>query len=185
MAKKTVDFTAIRRALATVVSQATGLTTIMEMSDAERPPLPYVWIDFITAQIAHGSDEITYKEGNTYEIKGQRSFTASFNIVYGFREDAKCQEMSCLLHASLRDPVRLEYLRGQGLAVWEIGNLTDISQALETGFENRYNFDVTFGVVSTLESDLGYISSTEITGKVNDVTGSISHELNLDIDTST
>ena len=71
------------------------------------------------------------------------------------------------LQDSLENDLELAILRKSGLAVWVIGDILDTSEQLETGFEPRASLDVTFGIASNREIDLGLIETVEIQGTYN------------------
>jgi hypothetical protein len=88
-------------------------------------------------------------------------------IVYGadkFTTLATATEMQ----QSLAVPLVLENLLKSGLTVFEDGPIQDVSALLESGYEERAQMDVRFGLCSTqdVEESSGLIETVELLGEV-------------------
>jgi hypothetical protein len=146
-----------------------GISVIWTEPNAPRPSIPYVGLKFLTGPVKLGhTDVISHVQDDEFVVEGQRTISLSV-IVYG----TGAHQIAVNLHASLELPSVLEQLRAGGIAIWNEGQVSDISAALETGFEERSNFDVLMGVVSSQTEDVGYIGTAEISGSMNDVDGSV------------
>lgn len=166
-----VNYRTIRNALYDWADGVSGITVIWEKSDARRPQLPYVALNINTTSTLEGQDNVVHDTSDTYKISGQRSMIVSVKVHYAEDKDVDAIEMLTHLQSSLEDPLQQEALRASGIAVWIIGPATDISTELETGFENRIQMDVTFGMISSIDRDLGYIASTEVSGDIDNADG--------------
>ena len=87
--------------------------------------------------------------------------TVSFNC-YGESHEEAYNYMQ-LWNSALDLENIQEDLRRAGIAVWVIGNVADLSQLLNTGYEGRAHMEVTFGIAVNLTSDLGAMESVDVT----------------------
>lgn len=92
--------------------------------------------------------------------------TVSFNCMGETHEEA--YNLMALWQAQLDTPNVQEDLRRAGIAVWLIGNVADLSQLLETGYEGRSQMECTFGVAANITQVLGEMDSVEVKGKITD-----------------
>lgn len=60
-----------------------------------------------------------------------------------------------------------EDLRKVGIAVWIIGNVADLSQLLNTGYEARAQMDVQCGLAINLVETLGTVGTVNIDGTID------------------
>lgn len=151
---------------------------IVLRQNTERPSVDYFGLEMVAPLNRPGfSDDVIHKTGTetTFEICGQRSFTISISA-YLVKNDSnrtvhddvftphwmlkKVQDM-------VDDPGKMEVLAAAGLAVWDAGDILDIPEAVETGFESRAQMDIVMGIAANRETDLGAIESTVFTGTVD------------------
>lgn len=143
-----------------------NITVIWDRPNIQRPDIPYITLAKVTPLTKIGRDDSReHVSGDTYNISGQRNFVLS---VQAYGDDYfEAEEIMILLQNSLENPEHQETLRGAGLAIWEIGPVQDTSTELETGFEYRANIDITFGVASNYQVDIGYIETTKVQGEAD------------------
>ena len=142
------------------------VTVIFEKENAPRPRTPYISINFITGPIKIGHDEIRHDISDTYNHVGQRELTASIKS-YG---TTYLQEMTDL-QASLNLRSVHDLFRSKDISFLRAEDISDISTEIETGFENRANLDVTFGLRTNLSEDIGFIESVEVDPLYNTPSG--------------
>lgn len=173
-----IDYNVIRAKFANLIHTVTGLTAIMEepeVQDAPRPPTPYFSFKFLIPGAKSGDDSAQYNSGTgKFNSGGVRKMTMEFNC-YG-NTDAKMtpktysHEQAYNFMALWQTALDTEGVQGElrtiGVAVWTIGNVADLSQLLNTGYEGRSHLECTFGVAMNLESDLGQMASVEVQGNV-------------------
>jgi hypothetical protein len=111
-----------------------------------------------------GDDSKQNLGGTVWNSGGVRKMTVSFQT-YGNTHEEAYNYMGLLQTALDLSDVQ-ENLRRAGIAVWTIGNVADLSQLLNTGFEGRTQMDCTFGIAMNLSSDLGAEESVEVMGAV-------------------
>jgi len=168
MVQHAVDYEEVRKVVHRWASRFSDVTCIWEKPDKPRPKLPYIALHVLTPKIKSGQDDVIQKTNDTYTVSGQRSMVVSVTSHYADQEDEEAINVISNLEASLENPIALEVLRAGGLAYWSNTQVQDISTALETGFENRITFDVTFGLVSSIDEDVGRIESTQVDGQIKD-----------------
>lgn len=123
-----------------------------------RPPRPYVGLKIITGPRVGGSDDIIHTDDQNFEISGQRSLILSVNI-YG----PEAMDIAAILLNSVQNPEINNSNSSAGIAIWTWTDPQDVSQALETNFETRVQFDVTVGIVMGQNVSLGTIGEVDLT----------------------
>lgn len=185
VAQKPVDYEAIRILISREITRNTGVEGILEepeTQDAPRPGLPYFSFKFTSPGIKSGDDDkrnILDGDGNPtnrWVSGGVRKMAISFHCYAKSHEEA--YNYMGLWQAALDSEPVQENLRRGGVAVWVIGNVADLSQLLNTGYEGRSQLDCSFGVASNYVSDLGSMESVEVQGSIS------SGEDVLDIETN-
>lgn len=164
-----IDFVAARKAIAMEFQRVTGTTCVLEeptYQGATRPALPYCSFKFITPAMKSGDDGLEPPvSGTVWNRGGQRKISVSFHVYALDQEQA--YNLMCLWQASLQQVfVRSRLLQTGNLAVWLIGNVADVSQLVNTGYEARAQMDVTMGIAANLSEDLGQIDTVRITGTI-------------------
>lgn len=159
-----------------IEQEAPGFPVVVLRQNAERPLESYYGIELITPLAKPGQrDDIIHKSDTTFTICGQRSVTVQISA-YLIRDRLNRNihddmyvphEMLKVLQDSVDNPSKMQVLRDAGLAVWSAGDILDIPEAVETGFESRASMEVVMGLVSSRDVDLGAIESVEITGTAN------------------
>ena len=173
-----IDFETVEKALWTWVSGESGLETIWDEPNAPRPKTPYALLGLVSPPVKYGSkDDLRSAGGDDFEITGQRSVAYSVKVL---GRDAVSYVTD--LQMSLEKPSVQEALRAAGLAVWEEGDVLDISELLETGFEERANMDVVFGISATTEEAVGELKNVEVQGEITLEDGT-TRDVDIDVTT--
>lgn len=168
-----MDFNLYRKTLANEMQRVTKTPCVLEeptYQGAPRPTnpgnSPYFSFKITTPGAKSGDDHAIVSSTGTIQGRGgQRKMTVSFHCYAREQEDA--YNLMALWQASLELQQTQENLRAGGIAVWLIGDVADLSELLNTGYEGRAHMDVQFGVVSNLVQDLGEIDEFELTGTVD------------------
>jgi hypothetical protein len=138
----------------------TGVTVVWADQASPRPVRPYATIKIASVNRVSGQDEQRFSGTNgVLQIVGHRRLNVSMQI-----RGASIAQNAHNLQMSLSKPSVLATLRASSIAVSSEGNLTNLTEFLETSFEEIYNFDVEFLTLATLTDDNGYILTTELEG---------------------
>jgi hypothetical protein len=129
--------------------------------NAPRPPRPYVGLKMITGPRVGGWDDINHTTDDSFEIVGQRSLVVSINI-YG----ATAMDIAATLLNSTQNPQVTDINSNNGIAIRTWTDPQDVSQALETNFEPRVQFDLTVGCVMGQEVQLGTIGEVDLENQI-------------------
>lgn len=154
------------QAMRGVVVTGSGLAdgkVIFANQAAPRPAPPYATINPRISMVRLGAyDEERLVDGQPGIIKriGHRRITASINL---FGPDALA------LAAATQDGLErydvLGTLETVGLTVISRGELRDLTNFLETEYEERGQFDVTFGLAVDSTEDVSWIEAVEFEGE--------------------
>lgn len=165
-----VDYNLIRRTIADELKRVTYTIPVLEeatVQDAPRPRLPYFSFKITTPGAKSGDDSQYHVEGTIFGRGGNRKMTVSFHCYAQEQETA--YNLMALWQGSLELFETQSNLKAAGIAVWLIGNVADLSQLLNTGYEGRSQMDVQFGISSNLTEDLLSIDTIEVEGTVDTV----------------
>lgn len=154
----------------------------LEDPNADRPSPPSISFRLLTGPQTLGTTD-SHKYNPTEdvdEVSGHRSLTVSIKS-YG----PKAIQTLINLKESLELFSVQQYLQSQNIAVWNAGNVLNISSELETGIETRGQLDLTLGVSSSQTDDEGAIEHIEITdATITKEDGSVLEETSYTIDKS-
>lgn len=167
-----IDFDLVRKTIANEGFRVTKVPFLLAeptVQGAPRPELPYFTFKLVTPAAKSGDDSQYHVSGTTYGRGGVRKMTVGFQCYA--QEQEQAYSLMCLWQGSLELFATQENLRRAGIAVWVIGNVADLSQLLNTGYEGRAQLDTTFGIASNLVEDLGEIDTAEVTGTTELDTG--------------
>jgi len=143
-------------AIWTWASTSSGITAIWDKPGEPRPTLPYITLNVSPSRpIAKVDTE--YLQQDTYRYNFKKEITLTVNVIADNQHILIAEK----LIDSLEIPVYRAILRQGGLAIWRASPAIDISELIDTDFENRAEFDV---ILSYNES------SEQIPGEVDDVT---------------
>lgn len=141
---------------------------VYEQLNADRPTTPYVSFKIISgpAKIG-GRDNVAHITDTSFNIHGPRRATISIKT-YGSE--------SLQIATNINDSTELDSVRsilfGYNIAIWGTGGVSDISALLETGFEERAQMDMIFGLTSEQSDDKGAIETTVYSGTIKKEDGS-------------
>lgn len=171
-----IDFDAVRKALVAAVRAATGLDqnhVVMaepEVANAPRPGLPY--IDMKVTGVKRFGDDVKDQigapdaQGNIIvNHGGPRGMTVEFVSFASSHEGAA--DLMVLWQAYLDTDLIQTLLRAAGIAVWLIGEVRDVSELLEAGYEGRSGMSTSFGLASNLTLTVQTIQQVTVTGQVD------------------
>jgi hypothetical protein len=167
-----IDYNLIRKTFVQEIKKVTFLdenhviAEENEIQNSPRPTRPYFSFKITGPGTKIGDDSHDNILGPSWNVGGIRKMTISFHC-YGTSHEEAYNYMS-LWQASLNAEPSLERLRINGIAVWMVGNVADLSQLLNTGYEGRAHLETTFGVASNLISDFGEIDHADIHGTINE-----------------
>jgi hypothetical protein len=142
-----------------------------EVQNEPRPTKPYFSFKFTTPASKFGDDSkdpVLDNQGNPTTVVnsgGVRRMSVSFDC-YGNTHEEAYNYMTAWQCGLDREDVQ-ENLRRVGIAVWTIGNVADLSQLLNTGYEGRAHMDCTFGIAVNTQSDTGEIDTVPVQGTVD------------------
>lgn len=169
-----VDFNVIRKMIANEIQKVTNLVAILEepeSTQAPRPRLPYFSFKLTTPAAKTGDDSSqlvanSYSGGKAqYSSGGVRRMSLSFHCYAEEHESA--YNFMALWQSALELKGVQEDLRKVGIAVWIIGNVADLSQLLNTGYEARAQMDVQCGLAINLVETLGTVGTVNIDGTID------------------
>lgn len=160
---------------------AGGTVVYWNEPDAPRPPAPSVRLRLIGLPSLVGQDELRDVTGdaNAFRILGPRSLTLSVTA-YG---DTAAQAASDLA-SSLSGPDAMATLHGGGLSSLSVSPLRDVSELMETKWEQRVNFDVELLATEDLTVTPGVIEHVEASGQIKSETGATAETVALTVDKS-
>lgn len=163
------NFTEFRVAMVREVQRVTGLKCIREepvTPNSPRPALPYFSFKVTSPGTHFGyASQVYTGTDTTFLASGQRRASVSFHC-YAPDQEAAYNYMS--LWQMALDMIETQTaLRESGIAVWTIGDVADLSQLLNTGYEGRSQLDATFGIAFNKTEDLGTIETIEVEGTID------------------
>ena len=155
-----VNITGFRQTVFNWLTQVTEQTVIFEFPNQPRPKTPYVSIQLITGPVKGGQDDtINQETGTKFDVVGQRSITANIKAHGGDAVQTLADVQS-----SIDVPATIELLGSNNVAIFDDSPILNITEILESGFEERASMDVIFGIVSDQEIDPGTIDKTVVSG---------------------
>lgn len=135
----------------------------MEQS-APLPPRPCVGIKMLTGPMRTGSfdDEIYDVDLDLLEVSGQRTMNYTIKVFGNLRVmRPMAKQLAADLSASLTKPSVLQDLYAAGVAIFEIGDITEISAIEESEYEERMQFDIKIGVAENVEDQPGCFTDVD------------------------
>lgn len=178
-----LDYNKVRQAIAREIIKVTGLDPNKviylepEQVNQPRPPKPYFGFKFTSPAQKIGDDDkrnVLDANGNPttqWVSGGVRKLTVSFEC-FGTSHEEAYNYMGLWQTSLDMENVQAD-LRTYGLAVWQIGNVADLSALLNTGYEGRAQMDCFFGIAMNLVSDLGSMETVEVKGTINTNQGTV------------
>lgn len=168
-----IAYADVRTAIVEAISLGTGLpqSSIVRAEpnepNAPRPARPFATFNVRTAATRHGPAAWVRSpaDGPTmWRLRGERQLGLELNFFATSQEGAYGLGMAMQLGLEM-DAVK-SALAGPNIAVWRIGDVTDISALLGTGYEGRAMLEVWFGIGIDVLTDLGAIAEANVLGSV-------------------
>lgn len=133
------------------------------------PPRPCVALKIEGGPVRTGfSDSIMFFGGTEYLYAGQRKMTVSVEVFGSLRvERPRAFQLALDLNSSLSLESVLERLRARGVAVFDQGEVLNLTELEETEYEERAEFTVTLGVAENQIENPGIIETANITPNVS------------------
>lgn len=147
------------------LSDESGLVVVKANQKGPRPARPYISLRFLNASQRVGSmDQNTTTEhtlaGETkYSVatEGMRTAVASINV---FGDNAI--DTLAMIRDSLDRPDVIDRFESAGVSHISEGPINDLTELLETIYEERGQMDLTIGFVAANEVEYGIIQSAEV-----------------------
>lgn len=141
-----------------------NMPVIFLNENAPRPTTDYLTLN-ISSLVQIGEDYTTQPDNDNgiIEMVGNREFTLQIQSYGGFPLDYLEK-----LRFSLQKQTVLDSLRSNGLIFVNHFQITDITQIIDTGFEQRGSMDVLFRIAQTYEDELGSIHTVNIEEELSD-----------------
>ena len=169
-----LNMAAFRESIFDWASSESGLRTIWERPNEARPRLPYVSLNILTGPVVQGGQQETRFSvaDDEFSVNALITFTISVRA-YGDRVDDDPLQVLTNLQLSLGKNEVLESFREDVIAIWDEGDVENIPELLETGFEERANMDVLFAASHSVLTDPGQIEKVALSGEVEGSVGTI------------
>ncbi len=175
-----VDRKSIEDAWFTFVDDNTpgGVTVIFAEevtgSQAPRPQKPFITIKLLSGPTTKSMDDLRFKndpgppeENNTiYTLAGLRQYTVSLQA-FGIGS----QDNLSLVQTLLEDPDERQKLKTADISIVNRGQVLDISEIVDVGFERRHVLDIIFNSSSNVDVAPGSIEKATISGKLKKADG--------------
>ena len=159
----TVDIVSARNAFYDWAAQ--HFVTVWAMQSAPRPLLPYITLDLNMVGSGEGLPNKRYISGSSWSYSKDRQFTLTV-ILFSDESDFSSQADIIDLRNSLETDTVLGEFRAVGLALESIGPLNDLTTVIDSKYERRYQFDVTFHGAMVVIDNPDYIDKVEINDQV-------------------
>jgi hypothetical protein len=160
-----MKFAEIQDAIYNWFVSTTEVKAVWAEQEGPRLERPYAMLKLITGPVkTNGMDQLSYLSGDKFELRGDRTVTCSINVM-----GSGAHDIAALARDSLDDPTIVDQLSEKGLAVWDEGDVRDLTQKLETHWETRAQLDVVFAFASSYETNTGWIEKVELEGDYGDV----------------
>lgn len=156
-----MEFEPLKLALYTWFSETSGITTIWSEQSGPRPKRPYATLKVVSgAAKIGGEDNLRQASSGRFVLNGPRTFALRCQV-YGENALTILNEV----RDSLDDPLIVEQLDESGIAIVDDGNPSDITEALETYFEQRAVLDVMLQINTERPTKVGSLAKVGINGQ--------------------
>lgn len=175
-----IPYGAVRTAIVQAIAVGTGLdpSAIVRAEpnepNAPRPARPFATFKIRTASMRQGPDAFSPSpdDGPTlWRYSGQRGMALELNFFGTTQEDA--YGMAAAMQFSFEMGAVQAVLAAPNVAVWRVGDVTDVSALLGTGYEGRAMLEANLGIGIDVLVDFGSIAVANVEGTVLDETGII------------
>lgn len=155
-----------------VVQAMQAVQVIFSEQNAPRPNYPYAVIRLDSyRRVGYDSWEGVDPITKTMSVGGQRQMTVTVDY-FGAKpapgEHSTLFEETVKAHRSLQKDSVLIELGKAGIAVQVIEDIQNLTQLLETIFEERTSFDFFIGIAENYRDNVGYIHDVTFQGTVNE-----------------
>lgn len=160
-----IGLSSLRNGLYTVIKSLAGAMPVVWMNqNSPRPAKPYISL-FLSGIQRAGEDSYSLVDALTgnMTVTGNREFDLSVNI-YGTGANA----LLCDLVDNIHKISVLEALRVYGIALVDVGTVNDLSEVLDSRFEERAVVDLRMRVGSSVSEVVDRIETVAITHKIID-----------------
>jgi len=159
-----------------------GDKVIWESANAPRPARPYVSLNFSTIA-RFGDIDVTDTDNlGIRQILANNYWTLVINS-FGTNDASKidAQDMLETLKLSLKKDSVVLYLNDNFISVVNSLNITNISQIMGSGYEQRSAMDIILYIVTAIDDDVGLIEHIAMEGKFLNFDGSTEKEVDINI----
>jgi hypothetical protein len=177
-----IDYAATRKALVQALCAMTQLPA-NQVIRAEgqgpvqpRPTLPYLTFKFRQAAIRNGYDALVpaTDEGDTkWRYVGSRGI--GIDIMAFGRDQDEAYGLALGVQSGLQQEPYAGILSAAGLCVWTMGDVSDLTALLGTGFEGRALLECELWQGTSILVDLGQIDIVPVVGNIEDDGGKQTH----------
>jgi len=161
------------QAIATLLSTVLPLPVTVWFSDQNAPRniYPYVAVRFLSTQKI-GWDEMQDPNINGIaNYGGQRSLSVVIDffdlIDEGIPNELRMTDEAMKVYNSLGNESTKRYFSVSGIAFWDKGTIQNLTEVLETRYEDHVSFDFLLGIAENQEDDVGVIESVIIDGTID------------------
>jgi len=124
------------------------------------PKRPCVAMRITSGPDRHGfQDHAGLDSAGILHVGGQRVMVISVQTFGDRRERPRAYQLAKDLNASLSLPSLLGLLRSSGVAVWNQGEVTNLSDLEESEYEERAEFSMKIGVPENQSDDVGWFNT--------------------------
>jgi hypothetical protein len=152
------------------VSSKAGITVIWDKQSSQgagqgvQPSEPFMTLNFISGPNKVGTPEQVDKPGVEDTITRIFRKTVTLSVqVFAFEDYLEI--MSLVINATELDS-KLDILRAQGIAIWGVSNINDLSELTEAQYRFRANIDIIIAYGEEIDDVTGQINTVEMTGQV-------------------
>lgn len=174
LAPLAIDYAAARRALVAAIALGTGLDpskivrTQAQGPQAPRPMPPSCTFSSRTVSMRTGFRDSMLSAPDisptAVRYAGTRGMAVDLNF-FG-RDQDEAYNLAVIMQAALYRYDLLQGLTAAGWAIYKVGDVTDITALLNTGFEGRALLEMEMWTRSVLLVDPGVVESAQVIGNV-------------------
>ena len=173
-----IDYAQTRKTLVQALCSMTGLgpnCVIRAQGQGPiqpRPALPYLSFKYRTAAMRDGLDALVQpvaQDSTLWQYVGARGIAMDL-MAYGQDQD-QAYGLALCVQSGLQQEPYLDILQQSGLSVWTIGDVTDMTTLLNTGFEGRALLECELWQGVNQLVDLGQMDTVSVNGHIQDDTG--------------
>ena len=174
-----IDFNQVRTYLYNwaIANIPSGMPVIWLYPNAPRPTIDYfsLYISTVT-QVGWDYNQDPLSDAGSGEFVGDREFTLQCQAYGG-------DPLTVLetLRTSLQKQTVLDSLRANGIVFFNWNPISDVTELVDSRYEQRGTFDVFFRMANVYSDNLGVIDTVEIEEIIKDPSGTIIHDVTVTI----